>query len=195
LAKSGIDLVGPLMDRASEALLSNDDTGAKIAIGIGTFIVVTDLSYRAMHIKVSIPRPQGPGFLSDLKDPLAWAATQVAGPVGLGGYEIYKNWDYVSNLYNSVMPKIDISTAMDPNKGMWDMKITMMGMGLVAAGVAMWIANHPEIVMEGIKFVKSSIRESLDIAEQAVIEQVKASGPNASTDNLGAALKMIPAIL
>lgn len=188
-------MVGPLMDRASDALMGQDDTGAKIAIGIGTFIVVSDLSYRATKIKITIPEAKSPGLLKDLKDPIAWGSLIAAGPVGLGGYEIYKHWDYASSLYNTVMPRIDLSSAQDPDAGLWDIKITTIGMGLVAAGVALWIANHPEIVLEGVKFVKGAVRETLDITEKAILKQIETSGPNSSTDNLTKALSILPAVL
>jgi len=157
-----------LLKKAEAALASGDDTGAKLAMSIGFFIVSSDLMYRIAQSKIEIAKPTAQGTWAEIKD-LA---------------DIRNVTSAISNiteLFNSVVPKLNIDLA-DKDQGMWDFRITCAGMGLLTGGMALYIANHPELITKSLDTVKDISVGAMNFAGATV--NLATQGLQAGTDVL-----------
>jgi hypothetical protein len=137
-----------LMAQVQDSITSSNDDAAKVMISAGGFIVVADLSYRIATTKVKITLPEfseiAPNNLKELFIPFF-------------------------NLYQLVLENVEIQKG----EGLWDWKITCCGMGILAGGIGLLIANHPEWISETIDAAQRVITEAKEFAMKIIEAEAK----------------------
>lgn len=155
-----------IISQLQESITSGDDDAAKILITAGSFIVVSDLTYRLMSAKISLSLPS----LDDLK------------PTGF--LESFSHW---AKVLGDVISSIDV----DLEKGLWDIKITCCGLGAAVAGVGMLVANHPEWISESIDAAQKAVSEAKAYGMKMLEAVSKGEGGEGSGDIIKTVLPLL----
>lgn len=150
------------------------DETAKACITAGIFVVVSDLSYRGYDIGSQLL----PEIVQEINEigkvnPAANAETAVTelfsiaknarGPfASIQG--IKQAYTSITKAFNQAKSDIEKAGSVDikiaDSKGLWDFRITAMGFGLLSSGLALYIANHPELVERAFTEMGAAMREA-----------------------------------
>lgn len=167
---------------AQKSIDEGTDEAAKKLITIGTFMVTTDLLYRAstMEVKIKLPQFDFANIKTGLG--LVRAATDLVTEI----------LDFAKN--------IDVEIK---SESLWPWWVTCVAAGAVVSGVSLLIANHPEWFEKALAATKSAIVETLtlvadfveemDLDEDTKKELVKVLLPVAAGGAGGAAV--VPALM
>lgn len=149
--------VKSLIAKAQTGLLNGDDTAAKLAVAVGAFIVSSDMGYRVAGTKIDIDMPEWSDFVPRSTVEAATLGSGLA-TIGAGvgfigvGYYLYRTTQ-------RLIPKLDVQVGT----GLWDWEITACGMGLISAGLALYLMNHPELIEAVVTGARDSVTDVTEL--------------------------------
>lgn len=155
-----------------DSLLEGTDQAARLAITIGAFAVVADLTYRIASLDVSVNLP---------------SMTDIASAVSPSG--IYQLLTNGMSWWQSVIPSLDISV-----EGLWDFKWTAMAFGLLMAGIGLLVANHPNWI-ENMIDRHQQIQEDAENFARTLVEKYVEAGDAPALSDITGALNSVGSIL
>lgn len=140
-----------LIDQIIESLGKGDDDAAKILISVGSFITVSDISYRIATSEINVDTDIG--FSSPL---------DIINKIRNNPQQALKENPFDFTSFFGV--DIDLTVG----EGLWDIKYTCLGAGAIASGVGLLFSNHPEWVSESIDAAQKIAEKSEALAMRII---------------------------